>query len=326
MRFDSKLPDDSVNMGDGSPVREAGLLIIGVLVTVLVITTALALSIETLVPLVPPSLEVRVFNRVAELAGDSNEEAPAADKKEQECATPDGTRVVKVQSILDRLATHWVDSPYPAFHVFILEDELPNAFALPGGAIGVTSGLLDRVETENELAFILGHELGHFAGRDHLRGLGRGLAISVVWMALGLSGDQVEGLASSASAFSARHFDRTQESDADLFSVQLLASEYGHAAGTRAVFERVLIDPSTEEADGIKNEAADRNDETPGNLERLAGYLSTHPLGEDRILALDAFIKASRWAADGEQRPWRTSASEDSLVEDCGEELQELND
>ena len=36
-------------------------------------------------------------------------------------------------------------------------------------------------------------------------------------MALGLSGDQVEGLASSASAFSARHFDRTQDSDADLY-------------------------------------------------------------------------------------------------------------
>lgn len=307
MRFESNLPDDSVNMGEGSPVREAGLLIVGVITTALVVTTALALSIEAIVPLVPPSLEVRVFSRVAELAelGEEGTEEVGENSEAEGLASSD-PRAAQAQAILDRLATHWVDSPYPAFYLFVLEEPLPNAFALPGGAIGVTSGLLDRVETENELAFILGHELGHFAGRDHLRGLGRGLAISVVWMALGLSGDQIEGLAESASAFSARHFDRNQESDADIFGAQLLNSEYGHAAGTRAVFERVLIDPSTEKT----QKTEDHSNETPGTFERLAGYLSTHPLGPDRIRALDNFISSSGWATEGEEITWTQALPE----------------
>ena len=292
MRFESKLPDDQVNMGEGSPVREAGLLVVGFVVIALVVTTILALSIESLVPLVPPSLEVRFFGGLAELAGEDEADAEA----DVEQALPYDPRTDQVQALVDRLALHWADSPYPAFYAFVIEDPLPNAFALPGGAIGVTSGLLDRVQTENELAFILGHELGHFAGRDHLRGLGRGLAISIVWMATGLSGDQVESLATTASAFSSRHFDRDQESDADLFGVRLLVQEYGHAAGPRAVFERVLVDPETE--------ANERSQETPRTLERLAGYLSTHPFGPDRIRVLDAFIRNSGWPSEGEQRVW----------------------
>ena len=45
-----------------------------------------------------------------------------------------------------------------------------NAVALPGGNIVVFAGLLKEIKSENELAMILGHELGHFAHRDHLRG------------------------------------------------------------------------------------------------------------------------------------------------------------
>ena len=317
MRFESNLPDDSVNMGEGTPVREAGLLVIGVVVTAILVTTLLALFIEALVPLVPPSLEVRLFSEIVDLAGETEESegSESSGPTDEGLSTESDPEAMadRVQVVLDRLAAHWLDSPYPAFHAFVIDDPLPNAFALPGGAIGVTTGLLERVETENELAFILGHELGHFAGRDHLRGLGRGLAISVVWMALGLSGDQVEGLTSAASAFSARHFDRNQESDADLFGARLLATEYGHAAGTRAVFERVLVDPSTEEGDDGKEAA--RRDETPGSLERLAGYLSTHPLGPDRIRALDEFIEASGWDGQGEQLPWKKSEGSDPEVE-----------
>jgi len=49
----------------------------------------------------------------------------------------------------------------------------PNAFALPGGRIVLTRGLLESLEEETAIAFVLAHELGHFAGRDHLQRLGR---------------------------------------------------------------------------------------------------------------------------------------------------------
>ncbi|MFK7897019.1 MAG: M48 family metallopeptidase [Myxococcota bacterium] len=298
MRYESGLPDDQVNVSEGSAIREAGLLVVGFVVTAFVITAILALSIEAIVPLVPPSLEVRVFGKIADLASEEESEEDGVLEEIED------DRTQRVQALVDRMAVHWTDSPYPGFHVFIMDDPMPNAFALPGGMIGVTSGLLDRIETENELAFILGHELGHFAGRDHLRGLGRGLALSIFWMATGISGDQIESLASSASAFSSRHFDRNQESDADFFGVRLLAAEYGHATGPTAVFERVLVDPEAAEAEEQEDGDRDAREQTPGSLERLAGYLSTHPLGPDRIRALDALIKDEGWASDGPQTAW----------------------
>ena len=52
----------------------------------------------------------------------------------------------------------------------------------------VSTGLLEQTASENELAFVVGHEIGHFRNRDHLRGLGRGVAFGLVLAALSTSG------------------------------------------------------------------------------------------------------------------------------------------
>ena len=74
------------------------------------------------------------------------------------------------------------DSPISnrPFHVYVTEVDDINAIALPGSNIIVFSGLLQNIQSENELVMVLGHELGHYAHKDHLRGLGRGLGISLV--------------------------------------------------------------------------------------------------------------------------------------------------
>lgn len=287
MRFEAGLPDESVNVSEGSVTREALILVGGVAISVLLLTLTLALSIEAIVPWIPASVEVRIFSAVAAHFGSEGGDT------EGEGIDPRGP---SVQAILDRLAAQWPESPYSSFRVHVTEDATPNAYALPGGLLVVTSGLLDRIETENELAFVLGHELGHFAGRDHLRGLGRGLAISLAWTALGLGGDQIEHLASLASAFSTRHFDRTQESDADRFGLELIVAEYGHAAGTAAVFERVLSDSE-----------ADSTSLGPDRMDRLSATLSTHPLGPDRIAALEAARATAGYPAAGPQIPWTST-------------------
>lgn len=63
------------------------------------------------------------------------------------------------------------------YQVLYLPWETVNAIALTGDAIVIYQGLLTQVNSENELMMILGHELGHFAHRDHLRSLSRGLLI-----------------------------------------------------------------------------------------------------------------------------------------------------
>ena len=117
--------------------------------------------------------------------------------------SPNDERLYETQLLVDRLASHWAEAPFE-FRVEIDSSAAPNAMALPGGLIVVTQGLLDQVESENELAFVLGHELGHFRNRDHLRALGRGIMISL-FLAV-VTGNDVAGLGIKTADITLRGF------------------------------------------------------------------------------------------------------------------------
>jgi Zn-dependent protease with chaperone function len=263
--FEPRLPDDRVNVSGTNPLAEAGLLVGGLVAVVVAIAVASSLV------MVPTSLEVRVFGGgwLARLGSDDAEEE-APDRRE-----------ASLQALVDRLARHWPENPYE-FKPMLWQEESPNAFALPGGWIGVTTGLIAEVDSENELAFVLGHEIGHFRNRDHLKGLGRGLALGIVLSAVGLSGvGAAADLAGLAGGLAQRSFDREQESDADEFGLGVVAAEYGHVGGAAEFFRRM---PDVEGLLGEKVEA----------------YLSTHPISEERIQELAAYAGEQGFAREGE--------------------------
>jgi Zn-dependent protease with chaperone function len=151
----------------------------------------------------------------------------------------------------------------------------------------VSAGLLEQTASENELALVVGHELGHFRNRDHLRGLGRGVAFGLVLATLSASGaGSGADLASLAGQLAQRSFDRDQEVDADAFGLALVAAEYGHVAGASDFFRK------TPGAGGLLGE-------------RMESYLSTHPLHEDRIEALTALAAERGWPTQGALVPLR---------------------
>jgi Zn-dependent protease with chaperone function len=266
--FDPSLPDDEVNVSATHPLREALFLVAAVAGAGFALFIAIALAVEILVPWIPPTFEVWLFSSeslVHVLAPEGDEADPRAER---------------VEELLARLARHWPENPY-AFHAVIYEESTPNALAFPGGLVVVTSGLLEQVESENELAFVLGHELGHFRHRDHLRGIGRGVAFALVMGAFGLSGSGgAAQLATLSGQLAARGFDRDQESEADRFGLLLVEEEYGHVAGAWDFFER-LPDPS-------------------GFAEKeIVHYLATHPHTEERIQALQALALERGWSREG---------------------------
>jgi hypothetical protein len=69
---------------------------------------------------------------------------------------------------------------------------------------------MKQVESENELAFVLGHELGHFRNRDHLKSLGRDLALALLIATLS-QGSSVGDLAALSGDLAGRSFSREQE-------------------------------------------------------------------------------------------------------------------
>lgn len=104
-----------------------------------------------------------------------------------------------------------------SYRVYTTRDSRPNAFALPGGVIFVTNGLLETLETEAELVSILAHEMGHIE---------RGHCFSSVKFQLSLEKADLKSLGELTdmmSNFFMRHsFSKTQESEADLYAFELL--------------------------------------------------------------------------------------------------------
>jgi Zn-dependent protease with chaperone function len=270
--FDPALPDDQVNVSRTHPLREAALLVGGLLAVVALFALVTAFAVDLAVPRLPAGLEMKIFSGTW-LAPDGEGEEPDAD-------------AALLQDLVDRLARHWPENPYTV-RAAVWQAEQVNAFALPGGWVVVSTGLLEQTASENELAFILGHEIGHFRNRDHLRGLGRGVALGLVLAALSTSGaGSAADLASLAGQLTQRSFDRGQEVDADAFGLALVAEEYGHVAGAGDFF---------------------RNASGSGGLlgENLEGYLSTHPLHEDRIESLAALAAERGWPTQGSLVPLR---------------------
>ena len=173
------------------------------------------------------------------------------------------------------LATQPKDSVLHQYHfqVFRVADEKTvNAMALPGGNILVFQGLLDKVESENELAMVLAHELGHYQGRDHLRGLGRGLSLALAsaWLFGGDSG--ITALISTSLLTVQASYSQQQESQADQFALQVLVQRYGHAGGATDFFKRF-------------------SDESQLSID----FLASHPQAKERIHTLEQAIQKAHF-------------------------------
>lgn len=101
----------------------------------------------------------------------------AADKKMQEeykvLETP-----AKIRQMGERVATA-SDRPNLKYTFRVIENEEINAFALPGGFIYIHSGLLKKIETDDELANIIGHEIAHIVARDGVNNMQKSILYSI---------------------------------------------------------------------------------------------------------------------------------------------------
>lgn len=266
MKFIAKRPREGINVSDVHPLVEAGTLVVGLTAIFVLIALTLIFIIEVALYFVPAETEAELFSDW--MPDDLITVSPADE------------RLYQTQLLVDRLARRWSEAPYE-FRVEIDDSEIANAMALPGGLIIVTQGMLDQVESENELAFVLGHELGHFKNRDHLRALGRGIVISLFFAVI--TGNDVAGLGIKASDITLRGFSREQESRADEFGLAIVHSEYGHVSEASRLFERW--------------------DEADTSALAIVTYLSTHPQPGDRVENLRLIADRDGWQTEGQVSP-----------------------
>lgn len=120
------------------------------------------------------------------------------------------------------------------FKFFLINDKVLNAFALPGGFIGINYGLVLATESESELASVMAHEVAHITQRHHARAFEAGssqgpiLAALIAAMILGGGDSQIGEAAFAATAAgmmqSQINFTRANEKEADYMGIQMLAN------------------------------------------------------------------------------------------------------
>ena len=154
-----------------------------------------------------------------------------------------------VQDVGLKLAAQAQDGDF-RFNFFVVNDPAINAFALPGGYIGVHSGLLLSTASESELAGVLAHEIAHVTQRHISRAVFANQRSSILTMAamlgailigaVGGSGDMITGAIATAQGVAAQqqiNFTRANEYEADRVGVGVLASAGFDPMGMPAFFE-----------------------------------------------------------------------------------------
>lgn len=170
------------------------------------------------------------------------------------------------------------DSGYPFEFSVLADDQTVNAFALPGGPIFITEALLSRLESEGQLAGVLGHEIGHVLARHSAERIAQmelqqgltGALVIATYDPENPSSQQAAMMAALVGQFITMRYGREDELQSDRLGVRILA-ETGY--DPRALIRVMEI---LEEASGGSS---------------MPEFASTHPNPGNRIREIEAAIQ-----------------------------------
>ncbi len=183
------------------------------------------------------------------------------------------------------------------FRFTVLDSPQVNAFATPGGYIYITRGLLAYLNTEAELAAVLGHEIGHVTARHSVRqqstATTTGLVAAVIGAASGVQG--VGDLANIAGTALVRGYGREHELESDRLGAEYLAKSGYDPMAMLAVIE-VLKDQEVFEQQLAREEGREPRS--------YHGLFSSHPANDQRlqdtVLAARQFESGNRYQGSRE--------------------------
>lgn len=158
------------------------------------------------------------------------------------------------------------------FEFHLLRDgETINAFALPGGQVFITMGLLSKLETEGQLAGVLGHEIGHVIGRHGAEHMAKGELMQGLVGAVGAASDgKAMAIAQMAAQMANLKYGRQDEHEADTFGLDYIVQAGYDPRGILGVMK-------------VLEEASKGN--------RQPEWMSSHPLPANRIEELEDQIR-----------------------------------
>ncbi|GHF04358.1 metalloendopeptidase [Aliiroseovarius zhejiangensis] len=199
------------------------------------------------------------------------------------CDAPAGTAAM--QAMYDKLNPA-SDLPYDV-QIHILDHDMVNAFALPGGRVVFFRGLIEQAENAEEIAAVLAHEIGHVVNRDPTRDALRSAgSLGVLGL---LFGDFAGGTIALflANQLINASYSQSAEAAADVYAHELLDKAGVSPAALGTMFERLLAEH--------------------GDAEGIVAHFMSHPqMGKRIAAAQDAVVEGRSYGAVLEPEAWRS--------------------
>lgn len=203
--------------------------------------------------------------------------------KSQMRVSQDAEMNATVQRVGQRIARAVGDAlPNAKWEFVVFEDDTPNAFALPGGKVGVHTGLFSIAQNDDELAVVMGHEIAHVTARHGAERISQGLLVAAGGIALDVA-----------------------LKDKDSEERALWMGAYGVAATGAVVLPHSRMNESEADNIGIRYAARagydpraaivfwSRMKEASADREKPPEWMSTHPSDDTRIKNLEKLMPAA---------------------------------
>jgi predicted Zn-dependent protease len=260
MKYEAKIIPEGINSSDENPLKELLLLIGGAFAVIALLIVLLAYLSDFLIGFISPEMESNWFN--SQLFESVQFEAHQ-DNTDKLTENPFEDAELYLAQLISQLKSK--EKQAFKFTVTVYDDDLPNAFIIPGGHIFVSVALFDAVDSENGLAMVLAHEMAHQYERHPIRSLGRGVLVSVALTTIpgNVASEWLGNLFLETVTIGQLAFSREQERDADKIAVENLIAYYGHALGSDEFFRHI-----------------NKNNELSNSLPE---FYQSHPVTEDRI-------------------------------------------
>lgn len=277
MKYTPKLIPEGINVTPQPPLIDFGYLIVTIVLISALIFFSLGWIAEWLAIKISPTTETKIGQILI------SSTMPAL-----------SSSVLSADPRLDYLQKNLLPTlageTQPPLTVHLLDDDMINAAILPGGHILVWTGLLKAVQSENELAFVLAHEVAHFKHRDPLRMLGRSLVMLSLLTVLGIGVNQemagLPSLVSQTGELIGLQYSRQQEQAADEEALSNVIQHYSHGGQALDFFKRLA-----------------EQEPQWGRPLKISRYFSTHPPTEERLTQLTQLAKVRGWTMTGAITP-----------------------
>ena len=170
------------------------------------------------------------------------------------------------------------DRPELPYEFVVLNDSVPNAWAMPGGKIAFNRGLLYELNSEAELAAVMGHEIVHAAARHGAKGMERGILLQGAMIAVGIGaqnsnyGNLIVGASQLGAQLTTSKYGRDAESESDYYGM-LYMKKAGYDPAAAVTLQQTFVRLSADKKSDF-----------------ITGLFASHPPSQERVDANKATL------------------------------------